>query len=262
MYSLAFSPCPNDAYIFHALVHGLIDKHSVSTSVHILDVESLNYAALHQLYDITKLSFHGFLHVQNSYELLDAGAALGFGCGPIVVARKGVDNLLHTAVATPGLYTTAHLLFRLRFGSICQLSHVRFDEILPGIQNGTFDAGVVIHEGRFVYHNYDCDLLLDLGRWWEETTGLPVPLGCIALHKRHASIKPALENMIRHSIRYAHNNPHASKSYIHSLAQELDDDVIRQHISLYVNEYSISLGHDGNKALNTLEEMAKCQNLL
>ncbi len=262
MLSLAFSSCPNDTFIFHALVHRLIDTHGLAFDVHIDDVESLNHAALNQQYDITKLSFHGFLYAQAHYELLDAGAALGSGCGPLVVARKGLDSLLHATIATPGHYTTAHLLFRLRFGSLYDIIHVRFDEILPGIENGRFDAGVIIHEGRFIYHKYNCDMLIDLGTWWEDVTGLPIPLGCIVIHKRHAHIKPLIEESIRQSLLYARKNPDASREYIQSLSQEMDDAVIQQHIDLYVNEYSLSLGWAGIKALHTLKEMALCQNLL
>ncbi len=262
MLSLAFSSCPNDTFIFYALVHELIDTHGLKFSVHIDDVESLNHAALQQHYDITKLSFHGYLRVQENYDLLDAGAALGFGCGPLVVVKKGLHSLLHATIATPGQYTTAHLLFRLRFGSIYDIIHVRFDEILPGIQAGRFDAGVIIHEGRFIYQQYNCDMLIDLGNWWEEATGLPIPLGCIALHKRQRALKPLIEELIRNSIQYAHSNPFASKDYIRSLAQELDDAVIQQHINLYVNKYTMSLGDVGMMALHTLKEMAQCQNLL
>jgi len=262
MLSLAFSSCPNDTFIFHALVHKCIDTHDFEFDVHIDDVESLNHAALTQRYDITKLSFHGYLYVQQYYDLLDAGAALGFGCGPLVVTRKGLTNLLNATIATPGQYTTAHLLFLLRFGNLCDITHVRFDEILPGINNGLFDAGVIIHEGRFIYHQYNCDMLIDLGKWWEDVTGMPIPLGCIAIHKRHAHSKPLIEESISQSILYARKNPDASKEYIRSLAQELDDTVIQQHIDLYVNDFSLSLGTTGIKALQTLKEMAQCQGIL
>jgi len=262
MLSLAFSSCPNDTFIFHALIHNCIDTHDLSFAVHIDDVESLNHAALNQEYDITKLSFHGFLYVQNNYELLDAGAALGFGCGPLVVTKKGLSNVLTAKIATPGQYTTAHLLFLLKFGNLCDITHVRFDEILPGIAGGIFDAGVIIHEGRFIYHKYNCDMLIDLGKWWEDVTSLPIPLGCIAIHKRHAHIKPLIEESIRQSILYAKENPDASRQYIRLHAQELDDAVIQQHIDLYVNDFSLSLGATGIKALQTLKEMAQCRGIL
>ncbi len=259
MLSLAFSSCPNDTFVFHALIHKCIHTHDLDFSVHIDDVESLNNKAFQQEYDITKLSFHGFLYAQKNYELLDAGAALGFGCGPLVVIQKGRKNILHARVATPGKYTTAHLLFRLRFGSLCQIEHVRFDKILPGIQRGIFDAGVIIHEGRFIYQNYNCDMLIDLGKWWEDVTGLPIPLGCIAIHKRHAHLKPLIEELIRNSIEYARKNPDASKEYIHSLALELDSNVIQQHIDLYVNDYTLDMGDEGVmavwKLLGLAEEM-------
>ena len=163
MKTLAFSSCPNDTFIFHALVHSLININGLSFSTHIDDVESLNHAALNQEYDITKLSFHGFLHVQDNYELLDAGAALGFGCGPLVITRKGLNNIQHAVIATPGIYTTAHLLFRLRFGNSNEFVHVRFDEILPGIQQGIFDATGI--RGLMLYHfeAYSFLLCLRLG---------------------------------------------------------------------------------------------------
>lgn len=262
MLSLAFSSCPNDTFIFHALVHKCINTHDLTFNVYIDDVESLNNAALNQEYDITKLSFHGFLYVQDTYELLDAGAALGFGCGPLVVTKKNLVNLLNAKIATPGQHTTAYLLFLLKFGNVCDITHVRFDEILPGIDSGKFDSGVIIHEGRFIYHKYNCDILIDLGKWWEDITGLPIPLGCIAIHKRHAHIKPLIEESIRQSILYAKENPDASRQYIRLLAQELDDAVIQQHIDLYVNDFSLSLGDTGIKALQTLKEMAQCRGIL
>ncbi|MGQ9843819.1 MAG: 1,4-dihydroxy-6-naphthoate synthase [Spirochaetota bacterium] len=262
MLSLAFSSCPNDTFIFHALIHKCINTYDFTFNVHIDDVESLNHAALNQEYDITKLSFHGFLYVQDTYELLDAGAALGFGCGPLVVTKKGLGNLLNAKIATPGQHTTAYLLFLLKFGNVYDITHVRFDEILPGIDGGKFDSGIIIHEGRFIYHKYNCDMLIDLGKWWEDITGLPIPLGCIAIHKRHAHIKPFIEESIRKSILYAKENPDASRQYIRLLAQELDDAVIQQHIDLYVNDFSLSLGDTGTKALQTLKEMAQCRGIL
>ncbi|OPX94956.1 MAG: 1,4-dihydroxy-6-naphtoate synthase [Syntrophorhabdus sp. PtaB.Bin006] len=262
--SLAFSPCPNDTFIFHALLHNCIDRGPFSFTAFMDDVETLNQEAFKERFQITKLSFFAYLHLKDRYELLDAGAALGYGCGPLVVA-KSKDILLSGArIAVPGAYTTAHLLLRLWHPGSLNIEVTRFDDILPGIESGKYDAGVIIHEGRFVYSNYGCSEIVDLGAWWEKETGLPIPLGCIALLREPSIVhlKEELERLIRNSIQYGFDNRAASRDFIKSHAQELDDDVIDSHIGLYVNRFSLSLGAEGGKAIATLEEMARCRNIL
>lgn len=261
---IAFSSCPNDTFIFHAMLHGLVDVDTLKYSPRISDVEDLNHRAMKGTHSISKLSFHAYLYLRSSYTILDSGAALGYGCGPLVVASSPMKSLHNKRVAIPGRYTTAHLLLKLWHPGLTDLHIVRFDEILPGIRSGKFDAGVIIHEGRFVYPSYGCTEIVDLGKWWETETGLPIPLGCIAI-KNDTSIigyKEKVETHIRQSIEYAYNNPDASRDYVASLAQEMDDSVIREHINLYVNDFTLSLGETGQKAVTALEEMARCRNIL
>ncbi len=258
----AFSPCPNDTYIFHAMMHGLIDTKGCEFVPEIADVEELNHRAISGTCPATKLSFHAYLLVKNRYDLLDSGAALGYGCGPILVARQIPKSLQEARIAVPGRYTTANLLLNLWEPGCSNIIFTRFDNILPGIASGIYDAGIIIHEGRFVYPRYGCREIIDLGRWWEEETKLPIPLGCIALNKDMADCRTLIEDSIRSSIRYAKNNPSASREYIRSHAQELDEQVIADHIALYVNEFSLSLGEKGRNALNHLEEMARCRKII
>mgnify|MGYP000860127600 CR=1 FL=1 len=262
--NLAFSPCPNDTFIFHALLHDCIDRGPFSFTAFMDDVETLNQEAFRERFHITKLSFFAHLHLKDRYELLDAGAALGYGCGPLVVAKSKDVPLSSARIAVPGAYTTAHLLLRLRHPGALNIEITRFDNILPGIESGAYDAGVIIHEGRFVYPNYGCIEIVDLGAWWEKETGLPIPLGCIALRREPSIIglKENLERLIRNSIQHGFDNRAASRDFIKTHAQELDDGVIDSHIGLYVNRFSLSLGEEGRKAVATLEEMARCRNIL
>ena len=261
---IGFSSCPNDTFIFHALLHGLVDTKGFSFTPHIHDVEELNKMAGRRQLHITKLSFFGYLTMKDRYTLLDAGAALGFGCGPLVVAGSADVNLKKAKVAVPGKLTTANLLLHLWQPEVKNIIYTRFDHILPGIQNGDFDAGVIIHEGRFVYENYGCKEIIDLGQWWEEETRLPIPLGCIALRndKVTGSAKKDIESILSASVRFAHENPKASKNYVKRHAQEMEDAVVNEHIRLYVNEFTEKLGPEGKKAIETLEEMARCKNIL
>lgn len=259
---IAFSPCPNDTFIFHALLHREIDMAPFTFTPTIEDVEELNSRAFLQKHAVTKLSFGAYLKLKDRYVLLDSGSALGFGCGPLLVAKEGCKSLENARIAVPGRYTTAFLLLQLRYPELANFSFVRFDEILPGIASGLFDAGLIIHEGRFVYPSYHCVEVIDLGKWWETQTGLPIPLGCIAIRSDMLAYKTDMENLIRESCEYAERNPAAAWDFIKLHAQELDDDVVRQHISLYVNEFSLSLGETGRKAVITLEEKARCRGIL
>ncbi len=258
---IAFSSCPNDTFVFHAMLNGLVDTKGLNFIVHIDDVESLNRQAKKGTYQVSKLSFAAWLKLKDKYELLDSGSALGFGCGPLLVARSkdiSVDNAL---IAVPGIDTTANMLFGLRYPGAKNKIVVRFDDILPGIKSGRFDAGVIIHEGRFVFKDYGCVKITDLGEWWEEETSSPIPLGCIAIRKYEETIgyKDAIESIIRESVTFAFNNPDASRVYVKSLAREMDDDVIDRHIKLYVNEFTLSLGEKGREAIKKLEGMAGCR---
>jgi len=225
-------------------------------------VEELNSLAFAGTYPITKLSFYAYLLLRDRYELLDAGAALGYGCGPLLVAKRPLKSFQNVRIAVPGRYTTAYLLLQLWQKDCKHVEFTRFDQILPGIAAGIYDAGIIIHEGRFVYPQYNCMKIIDLGEWWESQTGLPIPLGCIAMRKDMSRHRGAIESMLRASVAHAMDNPGAARDFITSHAQELDDQVISEHISLYVNDFTRSLGETGLKAVKTLEEMARCQAIL
>jgi 1,4-dihydroxy-6-naphthoate synthase len=258
---IAFSSCPNDTFVFHAILNNLVDTRGLTFESFIDDVESLNQQAKNGIYQVSKLSFAAWLRLKDKYELLDSGAALGFGCGPLLVARSKEISVEESLIAVPGIDTTANMLFQLRYPGAENKIVARFDEILPGIKSGRFDAGVIIHEGRFVFGDYGCEQIIDLGEWWEEETSSPIPLGCIAIRKDDRTLmnKDKIESVIRDSVSFAFENPEASREYVKSLAQEMDDDVIDQHIKLYVNEFTLSLGEKGKMAVRKLEEMTGCK---
>ncbi|MDZ7640826.1 MAG: 1,4-dihydroxy-6-naphthoate synthase [Desulfurivibrio sp.] len=250
--TLGFSPCPNDTFIFHALVHGLVEQAPPLAPPCLEDVETLNHWALEGRLAITKLSFHALGHVLDKYTLLTAGAALGRGCGPLLVARRPLEPaaLVAKRVAVPGRYTTAALLLGL-FAPHCQRPLVlRFDQIMPALARGEIDAGVIIHESRFTYREHGLVLLADLGAWWEESSGLPIPLGGIAARRELGSSRlTAIEAAIRRSVELAWAAPERAMPYIRRHAGELDDAVVRAHIELYVNDFSQTLGEQGQAAI-------------
>jgi 1,4-dihydroxy-6-naphthoate synthase len=259
---IAFSPCPNDTFIFHALLSGKIDPRGHEFHAHISDVEDLNLRAMQGLYAVSKLSFFAWLSLRGRYTLLDSGAALGRGCGPLVVSRPGGADLAEAHIAIPGNYTTAFLLMRLWMPGARRFTAVRFDEIMPGVADGRFDAGLIIHEGRFVFPLFGLEKIIDLGEWWEGETGLPIPLGCIALRKDLDALRGDLNALLRSSVEYARTHPDASREFVRAHAQEMDDTVIDQHIGLYVNDFTVDLGDEGRRAIAGLEEMARCKGIL
>lgn len=250
--SLGFSPCPNDTFIFHALVHGLVPEAPVFTPPRLEDVETLNRLALAGRLDVSKLSFHALGHVLDQYLLLGAGAALGRGCGPLLVAREPIapTRLAGRRLAVPGRYTTAAMLLGL-FAPACRNPEViRFDQIMPALVRGEIDAGVIIHESRFTYRDHGLVLLADLGAWWEESSGLPIPLGGIAARRSLGKERlTAIEQAIRQSVEAAFADPARAMPYIRRHAGELDERVLRSHIELYVNDFSIELGAEGRAAI-------------
>jgi 5,8-dihydroxy-2-naphthoate synthase len=261
---IAFSTCPNDTFIFHAMLHDCIDTGDLRFLPHMHDVEALNQKAFSKTFHISKLSFYAYLKLRQSYEILDAGSALGYGCGPLLVGRSADLSFSKAKIAVPGEYTTAYLLLRLWHPEIRNIEITRFDNILEGVQIGRYDAGLIIHEGRFIYQQYDCVEIIDLGKWWEDKTSLPIPLGCIALRKESPFIdlKKDIESVIRRSVEYAFQNRDASREFVKFHAQEMEDQVIDGHIDLYVNNFTLSLGDTGRKAIQTLEEMARWQQIL
>jgi len=251
--TLGFSPCPNDTFIFAGLVQGQVPVPGFTLAPpRLLDVETLNRMALAGDLDVTKLSFHALGHVLDRYALLRSGAALGRGCGPLLVSREplSASALAGRRIAVPGRLTTAAMLLRLFLPGLPAPEVLRFDRIIPALDAGTIDAGVIIHESRFLYDRHGLHLVQDLGAWWESETGLPIPLGGIAARRDLGSAAhAAIETAIAESLRWARGNEAAWSSYVRSHAQELDAAVIRQHIDLYVNDFSLDLGVEGERAI-------------
>jgi 1,4-dihydroxy-6-naphthoate synthase len=250
---IAFSPCPNDTFVFHALVHGLVPG-APAMDVTYADVDVTNTAALDGRFDLVKVSYAALPWLLDQYELLACGGALGRGCGPLVLTldRPDVDGAV---VAVPGERTTAYLLMRLWAEQTGQqpksIEVVPFHEIMPGVADGRFDAGLVIHEARFTFQRYGLRRAVDLGEWWEGDTGSPIPLGAI-LAKRDAVDPIAAAEWIRSSVRQAWADPHASRDYVLAHAQEMEPAVVDQHIALYVNGFTENLGADGYAAVREL----------
>lgn len=251
--SLGFSPCPNDTFIFHALVTGGIDSGSLSFQPPVLaDVETLNRWALQGRLDVSKVSFHALGHLLDQYVLLGAGAALGRGCGPLLVAARPYQahELAALRVAVPGQYTTAAMLLSLYAPRLGATVSMPFQRITAAVASGEVDAGVIIHEGRFTYQRHDLCLLQDLGVWWEEETGHPIPLGgIVARRSLGAKVLRQVEECVRNSVRAAFAAPMASHPFVQSHAQELEESVVEAHIRLYVNQFSEDLGPNGQAAV-------------
>ncbi len=264
--SIGYSPCPNDTYIFYALAHQKIVLPDMALQTPRLeDVETLNRLAMEKTLDITKLSFHALGHVLDEYCVLSAGSALGRGCGPLLIARPGFDpeNLRHATVAIPGEFTTANMLFRLYSPAAGNLRAMRFDTIMQALLDGEVDVGVIIHESRFTYEEQGLICLQDLGQWWEQISGHPIPLGCIAARRSLGQEKiEAIDRGIQESIRYADSHPAECVRYMQEHAQEMDEKVMQNHIGLYVNEYSKELGHEGLAAIDSFLERGRAAGIL
>ena len=249
---LAISPCPNDTFMFDAMLNGRIDTEGLQFEVDYLDIEQLNSAALEHRYDVTKCSTAILPAIIHNYRLLDSGSALGRGNGPLLVRRRGFEGALRNIVV-PGLHTTANLLTHRLFEEIENRTPMLFSEISDAVARGEYDAGVLIHEGRFVYERYDLELVADLGIEWERRTALPLPLGSIVASRGvEDDVVERVERVLRRSIEYAFANPLASRDYVKQHAQELEDRVIDSHIALFVNNFSLSLGEEGRRAVAAL----------
>lgn len=258
--SLGYSTCPNDTFVFHAMTHGKIDTEGLDFEVAHHDVEKLNQMANQRVLDISKLSFFALGHLHQNYGLLRSGSALGRGCGPLIVARPGYDlaDITNHPVAVPGQWTTANLLLNLYAKKPLNTTPMVFDEIIPGVSSGEFKYGVIIHEGRFTYASHGLTALLDLGQWWEDKTNLPIPLGCIAIRRSlGSSLAKQVDKVISASIGYAFNHPQDSRGYVEMHAQEMDDDVMNQHIALYVNDQTRFLDPEGLAAIRKLFDQAR-----
>jgi Predicted periplasmic solute-binding protein len=256
--NIAFSPCPNDTFVFHAWAHGLIPG-APELNVTYADIDKTNHwAADVQGPEVMKISYAALPWVLDHYALIPCGGALGRGCGPLVLTKSGSADpasLSGKRIAVPSDRSTAYLLFRLWVaqkvpGGVGEIVIMPFHEIMPAVRDGRIDAGLVIHEARFTYPNYGLHLIADMGSWWEEDTGLPIPLGAI-IARRHLDLK-AIENWTRASVQYAWAHPDESKAYVASHSQEMAPEVTKQHIELYVNEFTENLGDSGFAAVEAL----------
>jgi|688.fasta_scaffold10176_9 1,4-dihydroxy-6-naphthoate synthase len=257
-FRIGISPCPNDTFIFEAIHERLIDLHGHSFEFVFEDVETLNRLALRGDLDIAKISYANYFQVQSNYVLLRSGGALGKGVGPLLVAKQNFESseLKNKLIAIPGTHTTANFLLRFAFGGKLNIIEMPFHLIEDAVLKHKVDAGVIIHENRFTYHEKGLVCIKDLGTYWETETKLPIPLGCIAL-RRNFDEKVLLEinELIAKSIHVAYQNNQSLSSFITSHAQEMKESIMRNHIDLYVNEYSLDIGLDGAKAVYKMKEI-------
>lgn len=252
---LGFSTCPNDTFMFDALVHGRIDTGDIEYEVHLADIFHLNQMALAGELDMVKVSYNAYGQVTDTYELLDAGSALGHNCGPLLISKEPltVAEIVekNLKVAIPGKNTTANLLLGFFAPQIANKEEMIFHEIMPAILEGRADAGLIIHENRFTYQQLGLRCIQDLGEYWESQTGLPIPLGAIiAKRALGADVIRQVERHMHESVAYAFAHREASLPYVRLHAQEMEDEVMQAHIGLYVNEFSLSLGETGRKAVH------------
>ncbi|WP_207429335.1 menaquinone biosynthesis family protein [Pedobacter sp. SYSU D00535] len=280
--SLGFSPCPNDTFIFDALIHHKIDTEGLEFEVYYDDVETLNQKAFRNELDITKLSFHAFAYAVNNYVLLDAGSALGFGVGPLLISRKDISGfvpedigevretelgtyqkvdlapiLSELKIGIPGKFTTANFLLSLFLPNAKHKEERLFSTIEDAVINQEIDLGLIIHENRFTYQEKGLRKIIDLGEFWEQLTGCPIPLGGIVIKRSLAKdVQLKVNRVLRKSVEYAFANPKSGLEFIRSHAQAMDEEVMYKHIDLYVNKYSIDLGAEGRKAVELLFQKA------
>ena len=265
--SLGFSPCPNDCFMFDAIVNRRIDTEGLEFAVHLADVEQLNDAALAGQAQITKLSYHAYAHCVDRYVLLDAGSALGRSCGPLLISarRLSVDDVAGGGlrIAIPGKYTTANFLLGLAFPDALDRTEVLFSEIESAIVRGDFDAGLIIHENRFTYEAKGLKKIVDLGEFWEGETGAPIPLGGIVISRLLPDeVKARVNRVLRRSVEHAFAHRSDSLPFVRAHAQEMSEEVMYKHIDLYVNHFSVDLGPEGTRAVTTLFDKATSLGLI
>jgi len=269
--SLGFSPCPNDTFIFDALIHHKIDTEGLEFEVFFDDVETLNQKALRAELDITKLSFHAFAHLADKYALLDAGSALGFGVGPLLICNDAslIDSEQLKAensdlsIAIPGELTTANFLMGIAFPNLRHKQVMVFSAIEAAVLENKADLGLIIHENRFTYEDKGLHKIIDLGSYWENLTGCAIPLGGIVINRKlDLELQLKVNRLIRKSVEFAFENPKSGIDFISSHAQAMDEAVMYKHIELYVNQYSIDLGTEGRKAIDILFKMAQDKGII
>lgn len=269
--SLGFSPCPNDTFIFDAMIHHKIDTEGLDFEVQYDDVETLNQKAMRGELDITKLSYHAFAYVADKYVLLDAGSALGFGVGPLLISdaeisiadlqagqiQGGASDMRNPLIGIPGKYTTANFLLGTAFPKATNKIEVVFSDIEDAVLDGRIDIGLIIHENRFTYQDKGLKKIIDLGDYWEKQTGCAIPLGGIVANRNlPGDVQHKINRVIRRSVEFAFENPKSGLEFIRSHAQEMSEEVMYKHIELYVNNYSIDLGPEGKKAIRLLFDSA------
>jgi len=257
---LGFSTCPNDTFIFDALVHHKIDTEGLEFDLLLADVEELNKLAFEHEIDITKLSYHAYAYVSDNYTLLDSGSALGNNNGPLLISKHKIypDEIEDLNIAIPGKYTTANLLLSIAYPKALYKKVYLFSDIEEVILSNEVDAGLIIHENRFTYEKKGLLKIIDLGEFWQKKTKMPIPLGGIVVNKKlNSDVQLKINRLVRKSIEFAYENPDSSLGFIKQYAQEMDPDVMRKHIALYVNDYSFDLGENGKEAIHTLYKEAE-----
>ena len=257
--SLGYSPCPNDTYIFRAIAQGVVQSDQVSLDIRLADVEELNVLASRGALDISKVSAAAVTRMLDTYGVLPCGGALGYGCGPLLVARESValKDLRNAVIAIPGRRTTANLLLELSGEHEGHKQEMLFSDIPRAVQSGQVDAGLIIHESRFTYASLGLKKILDLGEWWEHNTGLPLPLGVIVARRDLGpEMARHLAGLIRQSIEHTRAHPDEAQAYIRGHAQEMEPGVISEHIATFVNDFSLNMGPEGLRALEILLEKA------
>lgn len=257
--SIAYSPCPNDTFIFDALAHQKIDTEGLTFDIIHGDVETLNREAMDGKYDITKLSYHAFAFMSNHYQLLTAGSALGRGCGPLMISKDEIprSKIEFCLIGIPGRLTTANFLMTLAFPEAATKKEMVFNEIENALLNDAIDIGLIIHENRFTYIHKGLKKIIDLGEWWEKKYQLPIPLGGIVTRRDfEPELQLKINRVVRRSVEFALANPAQTMQYVRDNAQEMDEQVMQQHIALYVNDFSVDLGEEGKAAITALYEVA------
>ncbi len=265
--TLGFSPCPNDTFIFDALIHHKIDTEGLEFDVFYDDVETLNQKAFRGELDITKLSYHAFAYVVDRYVLLDAGSALGFGVGPLLISKREMSiaelNNANYKIGIPGKYTTANFLLGLALPLATNKQVMVFSEIEDALLNEQIDAGLIIHENRFTYQLKGLKKIIDLGDYWEKLTGCAIPLGGIVANRNLApEVQQKISRVLKKSVEFAFANPKSGLEFIRQHAQEMSEEVMYKHIELYVNKYSLDLGEEGRKAIKLLFETATANGII
>jgi len=262
---LGFSTCPNDTFIFDAMIHKKVDTEGLEFDVFLGDVEELNRKAFDGHIDITKLSYHAFAYVAQNYKLLTTGSALGYKNGPLVISKHKIypDEVHSLKVAIPGKFTTANLLFSIVFPDTKEKKEYLFSDIETAILDGEVDAGVIIHENRFTYEKKGLRKIIDLGEDWENKTKLPIPLGGIVINRKiECELGSKVNRILNRSVNFALNNPNSGYAYIKKHAREMEDEVILKHIQLYVNIFTVDLGEEGKEAVFSLFKYAENKKIL